>query len=52
MSPPRPKKEYDEKPADEDGTPFERFDRAMRKAMTVSKEELERREREAKKHAT
>jgi hypothetical protein len=48
MSPPRPKKEYEEKPADEDGTPFQRFERAMKKVMAVPKAELEQRERERK----
>lgn len=50
MTPPRPKQEYEEREADESGTPFERFNRAMKKIMGVSKQELERREREAKEH--
>lgn len=48
MSPPRPKKEYDERPADEEGTPLQRFERAMKKVMAVPKAELDKRERERK----
>lgn len=46
MSPPRPKREYEEKPSDEDGTPFARFERALKKVMTVPKAKLDERERE------
>lgn len=52
MSPPRPKLQYEEREADESGTPFERFERAMKKVMRVSKEELQRREREHKEQET
>lgn len=43
---PRQKKEYEEREADETGTPLERFKRALEKVMAVSKTTLDERERE------
>ena len=42
----RPKKEYVEREADDDGTPFQRFERAMKKIIAVPKATLDERERE------
>lgn len=43
-----PKKEYEEREADETGTPLERFKRALSKVMSVPKAKVEERERELK----
>lgn len=45
---PRPKQEYEERPPDEDGTPFERFERALKKVFSVPKGTLDERGRESK----
>lgn len=42
---PRPKREYEERAADEDGTPFERFEQALKKVISVPKAKLDERER-------
>lgn len=44
----RPKQEYEEREADEQGTPFQRFEQALRKVMRVPKSVLDERERERK----
>jgi hypothetical protein len=44
-----PKKEYEEREADETGTPLERFKRALGKVMAVPKAKLDERERELKR---
>ena len=44
----RPKKEYVEREADETGTPFQRFERALKKIMAVPKATVVERERELK----
>lgn len=49
MSPPRPKREYEERPSDEDGTPLQRFERALKKVISVPKGKLDERERERRK---
>lgn len=38
MTPPRPKKEYEEREADSTGTPLQRFERALKKVMQTPKE--------------
>jgi len=45
---PRKKQEYEERPPDEDGTPFERFERALKKVMAVPKAQLDQRTRGSK----
>ena len=45
---PRPKREYEERPADEEGTPFQRFERALKRVMAVPKSRIEERERDSK----
>lgn len=50
MSPPRPKREYEERQPDEEGTPFERFERALKKVMSVPKAKLDERERGRESH--
>lgn len=44
VSPPRPKQEYQEREPDEEGTPFERFQRLVSRVMPISKDEIDRRE--------
>ena len=44
-----PKKEYEERGADETGTPLERFKRALSKVIAVPKAKVEEREREMKR---
>ena len=39
----RPKQEYEERGEDRDGTPLQRFERALRKVMTVPKSDIEQR---------
>lgn len=46
---PGKKQEYEERSADDEGTPFQRFERAMKKVMAVPKAELDKREREWKR---
>ena len=46
---PRPKKEYEEREADDSGTPFQRFTRALQHAIAIPKAELDKRERDRKK---
>jgi hypothetical protein len=43
----RPKKEYEERAADEDGTPLERFKRLVGRVVSVPKQEIERREQQS-----
>lgn len=44
----RRKQEYEERGPDEDGTPFQRFEAALKKIMRVPKAALDERERERK----
>jgi hypothetical protein len=44
----RPKQEYEERDADEDGTPLERFKKLAARVVAVPKEEIERREQDAR----
>ena len=37
---PRPKKEYEEREPDSTGTPFERFQRALKKVISTPKERV------------
>lgn len=37
---PRPKQEYEEREPDSTGTPFQRFERALRKVMATPKERV------------
>ncbi len=46
---PRKRKEYEEKPPDESGTPFERFERALKKVLSVPKERVKGREAQGRK---
>jgi len=45
----KPKKEYREREADEEGTPFQRFENMVRRVIAVPKSEIEERERDWKR---
>jgi hypothetical protein len=38
MTPPRPKREYEEREPDSSGTPLQRFERALKKVLATPKE--------------
>lgn len=48
---PREKQEYEERPADEDGTPMQRLERLMKRVIAVPKTKLDERERQSRRKA-
>jgi hypothetical protein len=42
----RPKQTYEERGPDDEGTPFERFQRLLKRVVSVSKDDIDDRERQ------